>query len=315
MSNSHIKCCFLLFNGFSGMVLANALEPLRAAQNLSKGPNISWSIATTAGDTVTSSSGLCVAADTELHALEDIDFLFVVSGYGFLDQIDMKTLATLQRLRGKSHNIVGLDAGAWLMAKAGFLNGHEATIHWQELDAFRETFPKVKVVNKSHVFSGNRITCGDASAVFETVLAIVREQFGDAVAFDVSNMFKFELERMPHARRGSSPIYAAGSDLLRAAVRVMLGNIETPVSLEELATAIGVSMSTLNREFQSELGCAPGRHYRNLRLDHARRLVIETRLQNVEIAQRSGFSSAPVLCRAFASHFGVTISGLRQPDE
>jgi transcriptional regulator GlxA family with amidase domain len=294
------------------MVLANALEPLRAARDLPKGPNVAWSIATLSGDTATSSSGIAVSTSTDLETLEGLDFVFLVAGYGYHESIDASSLAKLQRLRGKTLNIVGLDAGAWLMARAGFLDGHEATIHWQELGAFREAFPRVTALAQNHVFSNNRITCGDASAVFETTLEIIRKQFGDAVAFDVSNLFRFDLGRSAQTQTGHQNPRGAGSNVLRSAVRVMSAHIEAPIALEELAAQVGVSISTLYREFQSELGCAPVKHYRNLRLDHARRLVLETRLQNVDIAQRSGFGSASILCRAFAAHFGTTISDLRR---
>lgn len=297
------------------MVLANAMEPLRAARDLPHGPDISWSIATTTGGTATSSSGLVVSANTALDELEALDFLFVVSGYGFRDQMDAKTLAKLHRLRGKSQNVVGLDAGAWLLAKAGFITDHEATIHWQELEPFREAFPKVTVLNRNYVFSNNMITCGDASAVFEAVLEIIRNQFGDVVAFDVSNLFMFDLDQAGQPGRKMTPTHVVGSDTLRAAVRVMSAQIESALSVDELAAAVGVSLSTLNREFQSELGCSPGKYYRNLRLDHARHLAVETRLQNVEIAQRTGFSSASVLCRAFSAHFDLTISDVRHRPE
>jgi transcriptional regulator GlxA family with amidase domain len=52
--------------------------------------------------------------------------------------------------------------------------------------------------------------------------------------------------------------------------------------------------------------------YRNVRLNHARRLVEQSPLSMSEIAFATGFSSAGHFSRAFAARFSSTPSGLRK---
>ena len=81
------------------MVLASALEPLRAASGLPNGPVINWDICTIDGAPVTSSSGLTITPQASLPdtvTKTDIDYLVMVSGYGMRDHTTPKIRARLQ---------------------------------------------------------------------------------------------------------------------------------------------------------------------------------------------------------------------------
>jgi AraC family carnitine catabolism transcriptional activator len=48
----------------------------------------------------------------------------------------------------------GIDTGSVILSRAGLLDGHRATVHWESLAAFREAFPEVTV--KGHLFEIDR---------------------------------------------------------------------------------------------------------------------------------------------------------------
>ncbi len=68
---------------------------------------------------------------------------------------------------------------------------------------------------------------------------------------------------------------------------------------ETLAGALGVSRVTLWRRFEKGTGQSPAEYIRKARLDHARRLLRETRLTVGEIARRCGYYHASAFSRAF----------------
>lgn len=294
------------------MVLASALEPLRVAHGLPNGPDFTWETATAFDQPVHSSSGLQITPSLPLAALKNVDYLILVSGYGVRQQSTPEVFLKLHQLRKLSRQIVGVDTGAWLMASAGFLDDHEATIHWQEANSFGETFPNVTLSEDRFVQSGSCITCGGASTVMDMVLKLIHDQYSAALAFDVSNMFAFDVNWQFGITHGAGQLKGSGSPALRSAVNTMANNIEDPISLAEIADATSTSVRSLNRIFLNELEMPPGKYYQLLRLARARDMAVETHLSVLQIALLTGFSSASALSRAFSMHYQMRISSVRK---
>jgi transcriptional regulator GlxA family with amidase domain len=304
---------FLLFNGFSNMVLASALEPLRDVKIRSAQGNVDWVISTLDGAPVRSSSGIQIAPDKPFNAQAKARTLVLISGYQVRDQINEALKAQLRLAARQAARVVALDTGAWLLASAGLLDGHTATLHWQELDAFEETFPRVQVSHARFVRSGLFITCGGASAALDMTLDLIKSLFGSAAAFDASTMFVFDPEHQDDSQRAAKGLRDGGSPKVLGAINAMAENIETPLTTFQLADRVKLSERTLNRMFMRELGITPGRYYKLLRLQRARYLAEETHLSAEQIALRCGFSSATALGRSFTAQFGVSIKSFRTP--
>jgi len=312
MPNTPLSFCFLLFDGFSNMVLANALEPLRAARNLPGGPGIVWEIITVSDHSVKSSSGLSISPSVSLSKLRKMDYLMIVSGYDVREHATKETFTKLQALRRHARRIVGIDTGSWLMAASGMLESKEATIHWHELNTFAETFPEISVSDAGYVEAGHYLTCGGASSALDMVLNIIREHFGAAVAFDVSNLFIYDARPSREHDRSVGRFRSAGSRTLRSATNTMVENIENPISLVGIAAANSISVRSLNRIFLNELNTSPGKYYQILRLTYARDMATETDSPLTQIAIKTGFSSTSALSRAFTALYGMSISRVRK---
>ncbi|WP_051145960.1 GlxA family transcriptional regulator [Thalassospira lucentensis] len=305
---------FVLFDGFSNMVLASALEPLRAASRLPNGPDINWTICTIDGAPVQSSSGLVITPQAGLSSGkpgEKIDYLVVISGYEMRDHLNARTRARLINVAQHAGHVIGLDTAAWILAACNMLDEKSATIHWQELDQFAEQFPDVIVRQDRFVQDGKFITSGGASTVMELMLHILSGQFGPAVAFDVSNLFVYDAENQYEKTRGADRLRGPGAAFLRRAVSDMLANIETPVSLDAIAANVGCSLRSLDRIFHQNLHMAPGKYYQMLRLGRARDLAQSTDFPLTSIALQTGFKSSSTLSRAFSQSFGTTIRSVR----
>lgn len=310
-SISAFHLTFLLFDGFSNMVLANAIEPLRAARDLSGKRLFSWQIASAGGGAVTSSSGLRVAADVALPHIGATDALIAIAGYGVRDHSRRDTLHNILRKARGLPLVGGMDTGPWLLAEAGLLAGRRATIHWMEADPMAESFPEIEVLARPYVADGNTITCGGAQGVLLWSLDLIGKRGDEALRFDVGNMFG-----RPHPGPTETdtlrPVDRALPPPLQRAVRAMRDTAEQPRPLAAIAAQAGLSLRTMDRLFHSHLGMAAGGYYRLIRLSHARALAIETRLPISEIAARTGFASASTLARAYRMHFGETLRATRR---
>ena len=297
----------LLFDRFSNHCLANAVEPLRAANTFAGRTLYRWTYLSVDGARVTSSSGLPVEPHTTLARHPGGDFLFVMPSYGFREQAHPATLRALRSAAGRFGTLVGLDTGAWLLAAAGLLAGRRATIHWDELTAMAERFPDVEVEDARYVIDGDRMTCGGVTTAFDLVLAMIEAHHGPMLRLEVAALFQ-PGEVVPRAHR----LRPTPRGAVDAAVAAMRRNIETPLPLGQIAASAGLTQRALEAAFRNALGQAPQAVYRGLRLRHGRRLVLETAMSVAEIAARCGYADASAMTRAFRAEFGVSPRQMRR---
>lgn len=98
----------------------------------------------------------------------------------------------LQRCAKKAEWVTSVCGGAFLLAEAGLLDGHEATSHWAFLPCF-ERYPKVRMAPgyPRYVRSGNRITGGGISSSMDEALGVVILVAGEDVARQVQLMTQY----------------------------------------------------------------------------------------------------------------------------
>jgi transcriptional regulator GlxA family with amidase domain len=300
-SAATLQISILLFDRFSNHCLANVLEPLRAANDLSGQQVFDWNIVVLAGQGVHSSSGLRLEADAQLADMRG-DILMVMPSYGFLTHANVTCNRALRAAARRFDTLAGLDTGSWLLAQAGLLDGHRATIHWDELDRFSERFSEVDVQKEAVIYDRNRITCGGASTAFALATQLIEKQQGAALRLLVENLFSSAYAQRPDRRGG---IAARAVDLMRA-------NIEEPLPIAQLAQQLGRSQKHLERQSLARLGAAPQVIYRRIRLERARGLALETSISVAEIAVRCGYQDASAMTRAFRSEYGTTPQALRR---
>lgn len=110
------------------------------------------------------------------------------------------------------------------------------------------------------------------------------------------------------ARRLADPLVLKALDFIAL-------NIERQFQIRELVQHVGVSSQTLTTHFHEALGRTPLMEVRRLRIDHARRLLEETRHSVGSIAKRCGFGSAIRFCSVFKEFTSQTPTGYRQNHE
>ncbi|KPA19910.1 HTH-type transcriptional regulator CdhR [Shimia sp. SK013] len=295
----------LLFEGFSNHCLANTVEPMRAANMISGKPLYDWTFLSLDALPVTSSSGLSVAPHDKLGAARG-DMLVVMPSYGFRDHGGWKTQAALRSAATRFPTLCAMDTGSWLLAEAGLLDKHKATIHWEELTNFEERFPDIEALRERFVIDDRRLTCSGAMAAFDLVLHLIGQQRGQALALEVAQLFMTRDSARSHTG-GATP---AGR-IVNRALAVMQEHLEHPLPIPQIARRAGVTQKTLEARMKAELGAAPTTVYRRQRLTLARKLVMDTDLTVAEIAVRAGYKNPAAMTRAFKAGFDETPTSLR----
>ncbi|MEM1431315.1 MAG: helix-turn-helix domain-containing protein [Pseudomonadota bacterium] len=297
----------MLFPRFSNHCLANAVEPLRAANEFLMREAYRWEFVTLDGSAVESSSGLPVLPNCRLRDHPGGTYLFVASSYDVRSFASQATSRALRAAARRFQTVVGMDTGAWLMADAGLLAGARATIHWDELTAFSEAFSDLEAVAERYVIEDNRITCGGAMTSFDLVLDLIGRTHGEVLRLEVAALFLHQTTEAPQDRIYRHRV----SPLVERCLALMSATLETPLKIGELAARVETTQRTLARAFQTELGAPPMTVYKRLRLAAARRYAQQSGYSIMEIALRCGYRNAAAMTRAFVEQYGKPPSAFR----
>ena len=209
--------------------------------------------------------------------------------------------------------IGGISGGPYILARAGLLDGHRATLHWEHQPAFSEDFPEIEVTPSLFEIDGNRITCSGGISALDMMVALIERDHGHELAAAVGDWFLHT-----HIREGMGPqrmdlrfrLGVTDEKLLRV-LRQIETSIETPQSRGDLARIAGVSVRQLERLFRRQLGRGIHAHYSSMRLERARQLLRETTLPILDVAVATGFGSSSQFARAYGRAFGETPSHAR----
>ncbi len=92
----------------------------------------------------------------------------------------------------------------------------------------------------------------------------------------------------------------------------MQSALSDPLSLADIAATLETSPRTLQQQFRLRFNTTPQDHYLHLRLAEARRLVSDTNMSLMDVAQATGFASQSSFARAFRTAHGLSARDLRQ---
>ena len=112
--------------------------------------------------------------------------------------------------------------------------------------------------------------------------------------------------------RQSTNIMSVDDPRLDCALKLLVADIVRPPSASELAEAVGLSRSTLDRLFLKKLGRSQHDELQRLRFARVLQLLNETDLPLSDIAAECGFCNPGYLVNAFKRQFGVTPAHWRQ---
>ncbi len=100
-------------------------------------------------------------------------------------------------------------------------------------------------------------------------------------------------------------IAQSGVEALREPVEYIRAHFARDISLQELAAHAHLSISALERRFTKYLSRTPLQYLTDVRLENARRLLVETNLTIADVAFDSGFKDASYFSRRFKRKFSM----------
>ena len=302
----------LILNDSNILSLAAAVDPLRACNRRADCELFSWQFLAQGGRDVSLTSGITL----ETKDIADFtgDLLILIAGFGLEQHSTPSLAAALRRVVADGTHLWGVDGGSWVMAQTGLLDGHRATCHWEDAEAFARNFSAVNLVPDRYTISGPFATTGGASPCIDLMLHLITSRHGRALSERVAAAFIYDpihAGEAPQQMIATTRIAAKHPRIARI-LKQMENLIDSPPTIGTLARANGISTRKLELEFKAATGRAPGTFFLDLRLSEARRRAIDSAQSVQEIALACGFTSQASFARAFRQAFGQSVTALRR---
>jgi transcriptional regulator GlxA family with amidase domain len=203
--------------------------------------------------------------------------------------------------------------GAFVLHRAGLMQGYRCCVSWFHHDDFLEQFDGlVPVSDRIFVVDRDRLTCSGGASSAHLAAFLVERHIGRAAA-----QKSLRIMIIPEERAGDDPQPGLPLDLktrdplVRKALLHVQQNLDAPPGVAEVAARLGVSRRKLERHFREALDQTPNAAFLRVRLAQVRLLLDRSDRSVTQIAAATGFCDASHLIRAFRQAEGVTPAAWR----
>jgi transcriptional regulator GlxA family with amidase domain len=264
------------------------------------------------GGPVMSSSGVSVLAEA-LPRRSLAGATLIVSGGRDVDggALAPAVINWVRRAAGQVARCCSVCTGAFVLARAGLLDGRRAVTHWLDAAQLQSQYPSIAVQDDAiYIKDGPVYTSAGIAAGMDLALSLVEEDRGRAAALGTAKRLVVFYKRPGGQRQFSSELLAQAdpqglhgqlTDWLRP-------RLKRQIDVEQMAAAFALSVRTLHRRLQREAGISPAQLLLRLRMEAACGLLERPGMTVKRAASQSGFGSEYNLRRAFAAQLGVVPS-------
>jgi transcriptional regulator GlxA family with amidase domain len=265
------------------------------------------------GGPVVSACG--VSVNTVALRRADIDTLVAIGGLGAVAASQSASMISLVRkVAPRARRVASVCSGAFLLARAGLLDGRRATTHWEYANKFQQDFPRVRMeCDQIYVRDGHIWTSGGVTAGIDLALALIEDDVGLAAAQRTARVLV-----VYHRRTGGQAQFSEmlnmepATDRLRRALSYAREHLHEDLPVERLADAVHIGARQFSRLFVRETGETPAKAVERLRAEVAHSEVTGTTDSIEAIARRVGFASPERMRRAFVRLYGQPPQAVRR---
>jgi transcriptional regulator GlxA family with amidase domain len=262
-----------------------------------------------------SETGLRLTPDSALADAPALDTLIVPGGSGLRKPETNRVMASFVRARArKLRRIAAVCTGIYGLAPTGLLDGRRVTTHWAFADDVARQYPKLRMAaDELFVKDGRFYTAAGVTSGIDLSLSMIEEDLGPTRALAVAREMVVYMLRPGGQQQFSEPLrfQLASRDRLRDLSDYVMTHLAGDLSVSALAKAFSLSDRQLSRRCRSALGQSPAALVQRLRLDDARRRLLEPGASVDTVGSAVGFASADAFRRAFEKSFGLNPSSYR----
>ncbi|MAZ31545.1 MAG: AraC family transcriptional regulator [Thalassospira sp.] len=310
---------FILAKRFTLCAFANFVDVLRLAADegdRSRPILCNWTVVSDTMDPVPSSSGIIVQPKERLGDPRRFNYIVVVGG--LMEETPNLGAAYHKFLHEAAEAgipLVGICTGAFLLHRAGLLDGYRCCVSWFHHSDFIEQFEGLDpVADQIFVVDRDRLTCSGGVSSAHLAAYLVDKHVGRAQASKSLHIMIIDDALQAEKPQPGIPLDLKTQDpIVQRALLIMQQNIDTPISVQEIARRMGNSKRQIERHFRLSLDTSPQVAFLNIRLDMAHHLMEKSQKSVAQVAVDCGFCDSSHLSRMFRRRYGCTPQELRRP--
>ncbi|HTA88935.1 MAG TPA: DJ-1/PfpI family protein, partial [Polyangiaceae bacterium] len=256
-----MRVLLIAFEGSQGLDVFGPAEAFSAANRSAGSEKYQVVLASLGGKRVRATSGI----ELVTRALERItprrtDTVLVVGGEEAAIVAAMRSAALVQWLQRAARvvrRIGSVCSGAFVLARAGILDGRRAATHWSVCEQLRAFRPEVTVdADAIFVQDGKVWTSAGVTTGIDMSLALIEEDCGRKIADSAAARLVVYARRPGFQSQFSDALLTQTSadDALQRALELARKNPARRLDVVELARAAGLSLRTLHRRCRDEMG-------------------------------------------------------------
>ncbi|MGY4523396.1 GlxA family transcriptional regulator [Pseudomonas sp. TE21394] len=244
--------------------------------------------------------------------LADVDTLVVPGAPDICETLDDhgELAAWLSQAAPRVRRVASVCSGAFLLAKAGLLDGCRAATHWAMCDTLQQRFPALQVdADAIFIQQGAVWTSAGVTAGIDLALALVETDCGRDISMQAARELVVYLKRPGGQTQYSTLLQLQAQDSpafeeLHLWLGENLGDAE--LTVERLAEQAKMSLRNFSRVYKERTGRTPAKAIELFRLEAAKRLL-ENSSRNIEqIARACGFADEERLRSTFQRHLSIS---------
>ncbi|SFJ81112.1 GlxA family transcriptional regulator [Celeribacter neptunius] len=313
---------FILARRFTLCAFANFVDVLRLAADdgdRSRPILCDWTVLSDTMDPVLSSCGISVQPKERLNDPRRFDYIVVVGGLLDDDAPSLSPAYTryLKQAAEAGVPLVGVCSGAFSLHEAGLLDGYRCCVSWFHHSDFLEQFDGLNPVSDQiFVVDRDRLTCSGGASSAHLAAYLVDKHVGRAQASKSLHIMIIDDALSPDKPQPGLPLNMKTQDpIVQRALLLMQQNIDTPISVQQIAERMGNSKRQIERHFRMSLNTSPQAAFLEMRLDLAKHMVEKSQKSVAQIAVDCGFCDSSHLSRMFRRKYGGTPQALRQAQQ
>ncbi|MCB1165930.1 MAG: helix-turn-helix domain-containing protein [Leptospiraceae bacterium] len=204
--------------------------------------------------------------------------------------------------------VASVCTGAFLLASTGLLDGQSATTHWLFANRFRRMFPGIHLeIEKLVVDNGTFLTSGGSNAFYDLALHVTEQYLGREIALTCAHHLLLDTDRISQTPFMSFTAQKHHEDLeIKKAQEFLEKEFASEVSLERLASRVGLSGRSFKRRFKKATGDTPSAYLQRLRIEWARDRLARTEDSIEAITYAVGYENAGFFRALFKRYTGTT---------
>jgi transcriptional regulator GlxA family with amidase domain len=316
------RVAILAFPGVQSLDVTGPLEVFDGATRLIAAtrpgePGYEIQILSRDGAPLESSSGLRIVPHAALFDdVRGLDTLIVAGGPGTRDAAgDPALIEWIARAASAARRTASVCTGAFLLARAGLLDGRRATTHWSAAERLAALHADVLVdAEPIYLRDGNVWTSAGVTAGMDLALALVEEDLDREAALTIARHLVLFLRRPGNQSQFSAALASQepGRDSLRETQRLVVEEPACEHTVEAMAARAHMSPRHFARAFRAETGITPARYVERVRLEAARRLLEDSADPIAAVAASCGFGTAETMRRSFLRSMQVAPAEYRR---